>query len=72
MKGLGVIAGAPDLAFHWKGGSGFIELKSKQGTQSLNQWAWEMNCYELGIPYRLCRTFEEVLETLKDWGLSDV
>jgi hypothetical protein len=71
MKGLGVVSGAPDLAFHWPGGSGFIELKSKQGVQSWNQFAWELRCDELRIPYRLCRTIDEVLETLKDWRLID-
>lgn len=69
MKGLGVVSGAPDLAFHWKGGSGFIELKSIAGRQSINQWAWELRCKDLSIPYALCRTLDEVLQILRSWRL---
>jgi len=70
--------GAPDLLFLWRGGCGCVELKRPasrtlltslaRGVASPEQQAFRDDCEQLGIPYVICSTWDEVRETLVAWG----
>ena len=64
-------AGVPDFVFHWKGGSGFIELKAGQNNLSEPQRKFRDRCAELEIPFRVCRGQDEVVKTLTEWGVLE-
>lgn len=69
LKGQGLKLGFPDLiAFAPKGQIGFIEVKSNSGRVSDDQKA----CHEwlicLGHKVSVCRSIEDVQDTLTEWG----
>jgi hypothetical protein len=68
LKMMGKIPGVPDLVFGWKNGIGFIELKCKSPlTESqINFAKW---CTKFEIPFIVCKSWEEVQVTLKEWGI---
>jgi len=60
MKGLGVLAGAPDLIILGPGGRvAFAELKAPKGRQTQGQKDFEALCKELGHTYRVVYTLGE-------------
>jgi hypothetical protein len=68
LKGLGVRAGVPDLAFVLADGrAAFIELKADNGRQSPAQALFQMECERMGVPYAVCRSLAEVQGTLDGW-----
>lgn len=69
LQALGKISGSPDMAFHWKGGSGFIEFKSEKGRQSETQKLFEKWCDFHGIDYKIARSASEGMQILKKWNL---
>lgn len=71
LKGLGVVAGAPDLVFLGPDGSWCIELKAPGGKQSPCQVEFQRRCEVLFIPYAVCTSLEEVHHWLGVWGLVD-
>ena len=69
MKAMGVVPGVPDLCFLWDDKRAFIELKVGRNTLSPKQKIFRNKCREHGIPYEVCRTLDEVLDTVAEWGL---
>lgn len=67
LKAMGTKPGAADcLILGWRG-SGFIwiELKSRSGRLSADQKAWRDWCRAIGAPWFLCRSLEDVVESLE-------
>ncbi len=71
LKAMGVKAGVADLAITLPDTrSAFIELKTKAGRLSPHQAEFQSTCDRLGIPYAVCRSIDEVAETLRGWGVQ--
>lgn len=68
QKKMGKIPGMPDYVFMWKDGSACIEFKSKTGKLTDNQKQVEAWCKRLDVPYYVCRSYEEGINTLKAIG----
>jgi hypothetical protein len=69
LKRMGMLPGAPDLAFVLPGGrAAFLELKTPTGVVSTEQLAFRERCAKTGIPYAIARTPEEAQAILTDWG----
>lgn len=69
LKGLGAVAGTPDLVLHWRGGSGFLELKAPKGRLSAAQRSFRDRCRELGIQWAEIRDVLEVPAVIDAWGV---
>ena len=69
-KRMGAKAGCPDIHIDMEGGRTFkIELKTEKGRMSEAQKEWKRNCKQLGIPYYICRSVDEVIEVMeKEFG----
>lgn len=59
---------APDVAYDY-GRAYTIEIKAGRNQQTTAQKGFEVMCQEAAVPYRVCRSIEEVTEALSDWGL---
>lgn len=46
-----------------------IELKAGRNQQTSAQKGFEAMCGEAHVPYRVCRSIDEVLDALREWGL---
>lgn len=68
MKAMGMITGAPDYVFMWKGGNGLIEFKAGRGKQTESQAYFQMWAESESVAYALCRSSDEALDTLRAWG----
>lgn len=79
MKADGMLlAGAPDLVLLWPGGGGFVELKRPAhrdifgwhaaGAAGEDQKAFAARCARLGVHHAFCRSWEELLDRLGEWG----
>lgn len=68
FKGMGTVAGVPDLVVLWKGGAGFLELKYGKGSLSESQREIHARLTGLGYPVAVVRTIEEVEAALISWG----
>lgn len=69
-KAMGMLAGVPDLTFVCEGGKvRFIELKAEGKYLSKSQKAFKETAESLGAPVIVCRSVEDVRETLVEWGL---
>jgi hypothetical protein len=66
MKGMGVIAGIPDIAIVYRGRSFFIELKAKHGVTSPAQRAMANKLNYCGANVMLCRSGPEVEQQLRE------
>lgn len=68
-KAMGMRAGTPDLMFVYRGKALFIEMKAGKGKESPTQ----IECHGLlamaGAPVATCRSVDEVIFTLKGWGV---
>lgn len=73
FKAMGTRAGWPDLTFAWVNAgaqnTAFIELKAINGTLSDGQKDFRDWCAQHGFNWALCRSVDEVLETLAAWGV---
>ena len=67
-KKLGVKSGIADIVVEWEGGHGYIELKTKTGELSPSQIDFRDTCLKWKKNWAICRSFEEVKETLVRWG----
>lgn len=72
LKRMGVYPGVADLLCLWRGGIGFIEVKTKTGTLSSAQKKFKGICHWLGIRYEVARTVKEAHDIVKRWGLKSV
>lgn len=70
-KAMGVRPGVPDLCFVLDDGRiAFIEMKAPTGSLQPNQIVFRDECLSRGIPWALCRSLDDVLTTLRSWGIS--
>lgn len=58
--------GAPDLIVGINGKSYWLELKTKQGRQSIEQKAFQRIAHEFGAEYRVVRSLEDIADILKN------
>lgn len=69
LKISGLYPGFPDLAvIHTEGRIGFIEVKAEGAYQQPTQKECQQRLAELGHHYAVCRSIEDVEETLAGWG----
>jgi hypothetical protein len=69
-KRLGVRAGVPDISIiHGGPVTHYIELKTGKGRLSPAQIEFRNMCTCFDVPWALCRSLDEVVETLKEWGM---
>lgn len=68
QKAMGLIPGSGDFVFVWPNGGGWIELKVSGGSLSDNQKQFRDWCVATGNRYALCRTVDQVVEKLLEWG----
>lgn len=61
FKGMGVLAGWPDLTLVVKGGVYFFELKTPKGRLSESQVKMREDITRLGYSYRVVRSVEEFI-----------
>ena len=66
---MGVSSGVPDFIFALADGrTGWIELKSETGQLSRAQREWRRRLLALGHKWALCRSLDEVIRSLEEWG----
>lgn len=70
LKRLGVYAGVADLLLIWRGGFGFIEVKSENGVLSSPQRKFKGFCHALNIPWSLARSVRDAHRAVKGWGVK--
>lgn len=69
LKASGLHAGFPDLAvIHTEGRIGFLEIKAEGAYQQPAQKECQQRLAELGHLYAVCRSIDDVEETLAEWG----
>ena len=68
-KAMGLIKGSADFVFVWPDGGGWIELKTEKGSLSPQQRDFRDWCVATGCRHAVCRTVEEVVQTLTEWGV---
>lgn len=71
LKALGMRAGFPDLVLFGHFGCGVIELKSKDGKVRPNQIEWAARFDHFEIPHAICRSLEDVIQTIDGWCGTD-
>jgi len=59
LKAVGLVAGVPDLEFHYKGKSYFFELKTEKGKQSPKQKFIQTQLEGHNFKYYIIRSLEE-------------
>ena len=69
MKGLGVIAGVPDLTILGDGKTYFMEVKSKSGRLQPSQKMFFGKLERNGIEYAVVRSVDDALACMQAWGL---
>ena len=68
MKGLGVLAGAPDLLLLGPRGHALcLELKAPKGRMSVTQRAFQAACNDLRVPYFVCRDLDQIRDVVEEW-----
>lgn len=69
LKGLGVVAGVPDIiVIHWGKVCG-IELKAPKGRLTMDQVACHQALRNAGCDIEVCRSIEEVEAALLKWKI---
>lgn len=69
LKRDGLTPGFPDLIVYGKGGRiGHIEVKVEGGRQTASQVECERWLTEFGQDVAVCRSLEDIDETLERWG----
>ena len=75
FKAMGLTPGVSDLHFAWASGAqrqfpcfGVIELKAGKNTETKEQEVFGSDIAALGHTYAVCRSVEEVEQTLRGWG----
>jgi hypothetical protein len=69
LKRMGVTAGFPDMLFIGPGRVCWIELKAKGGRLSEAQAAIASHLITVGHGYLCSDSFDDVIATLKEWGI---
>lgn len=68
-KAMGLIAGSADYVFVWENGGAWIELKSATGSLSEAQRYFREWCRTTNSNHAVCRTLDEVVEKLMQFGV---
>jgi hypothetical protein len=68
LRAMGLIKVTPDYFFIWEGGGGLIEIKAGKGVLSENQKHHIVWCADEKVNHAICRSVDEVLQTLVAWG----
>lgn len=69
LKRMGVKAGVADICLVRPGGTAaYLELKSRDGRQTLEQQVFQQLCLANGSPYAIARNIDEAISTLTAWG----
>ncbi len=66
---IGLVPGIADYIFLWSTGSGMIEMKAPGGCLSPAQKVVKAWCEQQGVSWALCRSLDDVLETVTGWGV---
>lgn len=77
FKGLGVVAGVPDLVLIWQGDYDpdnqsllLVELKAGRGRLNTNQRRIKAQCEErVGVPYEVVQSVDEFVEICQAYDL---
>lgn len=70
LKDMGVKPGVADLCVMLpEGRVAFIEMKAGKGRQTDTQRAFQADCARLGAPYAVCRSIDDVEQTLREWNV---
>ena len=70
-KAEGMMSGVPDVCIVRQGGSvAFIEVKKEGGYLSPTQREFRDWCGANGVPFAVCRSVDDVRETLRDWNVQ--
>lgn len=76
FRKMGVKAGVADIVLFWKDEHqpkwGAIELKAGKNSQTKEQGVFQYRCQWVGGFYTICRSLEEVIETLRQWRVPGV
>ena len=67
QKQAGLRAGVADNVFLIGGSSFFIELKTEKGRQSPAQKTFQATVETMGYEYYICRSQEEIRDTVISW-----
>lgn len=70
LKRMGVLPGVADILLFWKSGMGAIELKSDIGRQRDTQKEFMLKWVANGGRYNICRSIEDVQDTMRAWGVT--
>ena len=66
---LGMKAGVADLVFGLPDGRiAFLEIKTRDGRQSIEQKTWQLRCEANNFPYSIARSVSEAEAILESWG----
>lgn len=68
-KAMGLIKGSADYVFVSENGGGWIEIKVPGNYLTPEQRDFSEWCGGLAVHHAVCRSLEEVEETLRGWGL---
>lgn len=69
MKGLGVVAGVPDICVIKGGCAHFLELKAPRGVVSEKQGAVHCKLWDAGCRVAVAYSLDEALIHLEAWGI---
>mgnify|MGYP000613084598 CR=1 FL=1 len=70
LVGMGVFRGFADLVVISGGRVAFLEVKSKTGTQSDNQFEFQQLVEAQGFTYALVRSVDDALDALRSAGIA--
>lgn len=69
LKRMGQLVGVADLVFVHQGRTLFLEMKTADGVMAQPQREFQRRCKELGIPYAVARSLDDVERVLRRWGV---
>ena len=69
QKRMGKKPGCGDYLLTWRGGWGWVEVKTPTGEQSDSQKAFEKECLETGGKYSVVHNGDELRAAMKEWGI---
>lgn len=72
FKNTGLLPGASDLEVIIPGKNLYVEVKTKIGTQSIEQKEFEIRVKELGFEYHLVRSLDEFKELIYKQDIKQV
>ena len=68
LKKMGMRPGVADMVVIVSGLVHFLEFKTPKGRTSEAQRAFREDCENLGLPYEIVRSPEQIVQQLLEWG----